>query len=493
MNLLNRLLPARATQRITFGFMVALVLIAVGFVLSFYSYSRHNRASGQIEHTYQVMGALTNILSLLKDAETGVRGYVIAGDSLFLEPYTAARQQLPRRMQELTRLTSDNAAQVQMTDTLAKLVAAKLSISEQQLHRGRGDQRSSQSYLLAGKVRMDRLRQCVAYMVRSEQALMRERNRQAAESFRHTLMVIFSLSVLTFLTLIVSYNLLDSELARRQENEDKLRTYENELKEYIRQLEVSNEELERFAFVASHDLQEPLRKIQSFGALLTQRYTAVFDEEGTMFLARVMQSAERMSGLIKDLLNFSRISTQESKFKTIRTDQIVQRVLDKHDLRIRALGAQVEVDPLPVIQAVPGQMDQLFANLIANALKFTRPDTPPFVRIRAEAIDGSSLPELTPGRTYYRFLITDNGIGFDEKYLDHIFKVFQRLHGKNSYEGTGIGLAICKKIVTYHKGYITANSRPGEGATFVVIVPEKQTNDFHDRSISDKAYSYTAG
>jgi light-regulated signal transduction histidine kinase (bacteriophytochrome) len=257
-------------------------------------------------------------------------------------------------------------------------------------------------------------------------------------------------------------------------------------------LEASNEELERFAFVASHDLQEPLRKIQSFANLITDRYANLFDADSMLFMNKISNSAERMSKLIKDLLNFSRISSHQEDFKAVSLGEIVQRILDDQELRIKGLNVQVEISDLPVIEAVASQMDHLFNNLISNALKFVRPGVQPLLRIEVKAIGGDGYTGLVSDRQYFEITIEDNGIGFEEKYLDHIFKVFQRLHGKSTFEGTGIGLAICKRVVMYHHGYITARSQPNVGTTFIVVLPESQSQQQYDRPTSE-TYSYPAG
>jgi signal transduction histidine kinase len=199
-----------------------------------------------------------------------------------------------------------------------------------------------------------------------------------------------------------------------------------------------------------------------------------------------------MSKLIKDLLNFSRISNHQEAFKSIPLNTIIQRILDDQELRIKGLDVRVEVGDLPVIQAIGSQMDHLFTNLISNALKFTRADVQPLLRIQAKPVDGSSYPELIAGRPYFEINVEDNGIGFDEKYLEHIFKVFQRLHGKSEFEGTGIGLAICKRVAVSHQGHITARSQPGSGTTFIVVLPESQSLQDYDRSNPTESYSYSA-
>jgi PAS domain S-box-containing protein len=229
------------------------------------------------------------------------------------------------------------------------------------------------------------------------------------------------------------------------------------------ELQRSNDELEKFAYVASHDLQEPLRKIQAFGDRLKTRCREQVDEQGKEFIDRMLNSATRMRRLIEDLLALSRVTTKSQPFVPVDLTQIAADVVSDLETSIAQSGGHVEFGNLPTIEADPLQMRQLFQNLIGNGLKFRKPDVVPLVRIEANLVDGP-----TPT---CRLTVSDNGIGFDEVYLDRIFQVFQRLHGRNEFEGTGIGLAICRKIAERHGGSITARSRPGEGATFTVTLP----------------------
>ena len=236
----------------------------------------------------------------------------------------------------------------------------------------------------------------------------------------------------------------------------------------------SNSNLQQFAYVASHDLQEPLRKIQAFGDLLRAQYGGQLDG-GIDYIDRMQSAAIRMSILIKDLLSFSRISTQQENAVLVPLAQVIAPVLGDLEMVIEESGAVLEVDELPTVLGDPSQLGQLFQNLISNALKFRRPDVPPSIRIRSETVSATDLPpSIKPAQlvdTYYRIDVADNGIGFDEKYVDRIFQVFQRLHGKNEFAGTGVGLAICQKVVLNHGGAITAHSHPGEGTTFQVYLP----------------------
>ena len=487
MRVVNRLASTLMNRRIALGFLVSMVLIVSGFVISFYSYFQYGKDTERVKHTYEVISSLDNVLSMMKDVQAGARGFMMTRDSSFLAPYQAATASLPAQLNRLRSLASDSKVQIQRVDKLDQLIQSKLAVTQFR-ESGR-----NLSLMRQSKQRMDAIRQHVAVMIDTERSLMEVRNRQADRSFRNTLILIFGMSLLTFLALAVSYRQLKRELARRQETENQLRDYEVRLREQIRQLEASNEELERFAFVASHDLQEPLRKIQSFATLVTDRYGNLFNAESQVFMSKIIHSAERMSKLIKDLLNFSRMSTNREDMKPVSVETIVQRILDDQELRIKGLNVRVEIGPLPVVNGVSSQLEHLFANLISNALKFLRPDVQPLLRIQARPIDGNAYPELIEGRPYHEITVEDNGIGFDEKYLDHIFKVFQRLHGKSEFEGTGIGLAICKRVVVYHHGLITARSQPNQGTTFVVILPQSQLLQDYDRSSSTETYSYSAG
>ncbi len=241
------------------------------------------------------------------------------------------------------------------------------------------------------------------------------------------------------------------------------------------QLARSNRELEDFASIASHDLQEPLRKIRAFGDRLTHKCAEQLTDVGRDYLERMQNAAERMQTLINDLLTFSRVTSKAQPFKSIDLNVVVREVLTDLEVRIEEAGGTVTVSQLPVIDADPLQMRQLFQNLIANALKFRKPDEPPVVKIFAESTttdDSDSWSLANPDM--WHLSVADNGIGFDEKYLDRIFTVFQRLHGRNVYEGTGVGLAVCRRIAERHNGSITATSQPDNGSTFIVKLPAKQ-------------------
>jgi len=260
---------------------------------------------------------------------------------------------------------------------------------------------------------------------------------------------------------------------QKKEADTKISDYQLQLKDQIQRLNDSNKELEQFAYVASHDLQEPLRKISAFSDLLRENLKDQNIGEGELYLNRIIHSSSRMRDLITDLLNYSRVSR-----KTVKEQINLNAILDtvKEDLEIMILEkeAVIKSSDLPTIPGNSIEFRQLFQNLISNSLKFLNPTKKPIIIIEAKESSSEELKKLLSYEKNSRYVsihFIDNGIGFDENYAEKIFVIFQRLHGKDTYEGTGIGLAICKKIVEKYGGAIFANSNPGHGANFTVILP----------------------
>ena len=247
---------------------------------------------------------------------------------------------------------------------------------------------------------------------------------------------------------------------------------EKELKAYAERLEFLNQELQEFAFVASHDLQEPLRKIQAFGNLLEVSCRDCLTDDGLDYLRRMGKSANRMSALLDALLGYSRVATRPEQFVTANLSEIVRDAVSDLELSLSQAEARVEIGSLPTLEANPTQMRQLFQNLISNAVKYRRKEERLRIKVYGEVIDRSCM-----------LYVEDNGIGFDEEYRDRIFRPFQRLHGRDEYEGTGMGLAICRKITERHGGAITARSTPGRGSVFIATLPLRQArSEAYDRS-----------
>ena len=259
-------------------------------------------------------------------------------------------------------------------------------------------------------------------------------------------------------------------------------------------LEQRNRALRDFAYIASHDLQEPLRKISAFSNLVLEDYGDVVDDTGRHYLERMQDAAQRMSQLISDLLVYSRVTTQARPFKPVDLTEIVRNVRSDLDMQIADVDGTVEVGELPTIEADGTQMRQLLQNLIGNALKFSRPDEPPVVRVEAATVElgDDGVPQVDADTDQIcRLTVSDNGIGFEQKYADRIFTPFKRLHGRSEYEGTGMGLAICRRIVERHGGAISVESEPDVGTTFTIHLPIERGDASPEDSVSDHATTAT--
>jgi signal transduction histidine kinase len=251
--------------------------------------------------------------------------------------------------------------------------------------------------------------------------------------------------------------------------------YEAQLEQYTAELKRSNEDLEQFAYVASHDLQEPLRKIRAFGDRLSSRYKQQLDDQGEDYINRMQSASVRMQGLIEDLLAFSRLAKNNDAFQRVDMNKVMEEVVEDLDIQIKREGAVLKIGKMPFLSGEKMQIRRLFQNLVNNAIKFHKPNEVPYVEVSGKNVKLSEIKKVwgvaLADIPYVMITVKDNGIGFEERFNEKIFNIFQRLHGRAEYEGTGIGLAICRKIVANHKGYITARSKENVGSEFFVVLP----------------------
>jgi signal transduction histidine kinase len=267
---------------------------------------------------------------------------------------------------------------------------------------------------------------------------------------------------------------LELEIKERKASEEKIKQLNRQLLENIASLESANKDLDRFAFMASHDLQEPLRKIRMFSDRLFLKYKDMMDDDGRTNVLRIQKAAERMQNLITDILTFSKIAIDKAAFVETDLNGLIDEVLVDLDEEIHSKDAVINIEKLPLIWVNPGLIKPLFQNLIGNALKYSKKDTKPVIRVTSEiSAQLNGKQNKDSGNKYCRIFIQDNGIGFDQKYAEEIFGMFKRLHHNSEFQGTGIGLALCKKIVEQHKGYISARSKINEGSTFIISLPVK--------------------
>jgi signal transduction histidine kinase len=267
--------------------------------------------------------------------------------------------------------------------------------------------------------------------------------------------------------LFTSFHRTIQSAVRMNDSNLKRKRAEEKLKYYAKELERSNKELEHFAALACHDLQEPLRKFMAFGERLSREYEPVLDEQGKSYLERMDKAAKRMKNFINDLLQYSKVTTRENSYQAIDMNKMMVEILEILEFQVSRVQGKVVVDNLPHLEVDPMPIRQLFINLLGNALKFHKENVSPVVKVSAQK----------DGEGYWVMQIEDNGIGFDEKYSERILKPFERLHGMNVYEGTGMGLAICKKIIDHHNGSIEITSQPGEGTCVKIRLPEKRSKE----------------
>jgi PAS domain S-box-containing protein len=283
---------------------------------------------------------------------------------------------------------------------------------------------------------------------------------------------------------LATIGMIVTDLSEKKQNEQLIKVHTETLRNKNVELEHLNKSLDQFASIASHDLQEPLRKIKTFTALLKRQCNGTLSEESNELIDKIKRSSERMSLLITDVLNFSRIAHMESMFVKTDLNHILNNTLKDFDLLILEKGASVKVENLPVVEAIPAQINQLFYNLVGNALKFAKIGIPPSLSISSRILPSEEAENdfnfgfnLNKQLSYSEISFKDNGIGFEQEFAEQIFSIFERLNNQEQYSGTGIGLALCQKIVQYHHGGIRAEGKENGGAIFYVLLPLKQSTN----------------
>ncbi|CAM3485090.1 CHASE3 domain-containing protein [Flavobacterium chungbukense] len=556
-----------------------------------------NESSKLVMHTYEINIQLERLMSAIKDAETGQRGYIITRNARFLTPYIYSRDKVNTSFITLKKLTADNPQQQENLQKLFKLITLRfvsfencLKYSDPKTY----DKRKLDNHMFGGRILMENIRFKVDEMNDIEKTYLKKRLKiyDAEISLSPLFSISLFLVALSFILLayrqisrdferlkvfnkrlLISSGLiaesesignfstwqwdLDADKIDYSDNQFRLLGFEPnsfvpsketllkfvhpddkdavaksidgiienkqvpfiyykivrpdfevryfkttgklvtdqqgskillginfditdehllniELQERNKELEKSNKELASFNHVASHDLQEPLRKIQTFISRVSDADKEVMSESGKNYISKIESSAKRMRVLIDDLLLFSRTNTTKKEFLKMNLNELLDNAESELAELIEEKKAVIRSNKLPKLSVIPYQIEQLFINLIGNSLKYSRPDVEPEISITSEKVSACDYPEIVDQsvKKFHKITFTDNGMGFDPQFKETIFILFQRLHSKTEYPGTGIGLAICKKIVENHKGHITANSNLGEGSVFTVFLPD---------------------
>ena len=469
------------------GLLIVLTVILSNAGLSYQALTTLVASVDQVELSLERLEAIRASLSTLKGAESGQRGFIITGDKSYLQPYYGAVEAIDSNLATLTFLSVGQPYQTKQLETLKVLTAAKLNEFDTtiELRRNSGFEAASQIINTdSGERVMNQIRAIVDDLDKQESALLIEHRRQSQRSRDRAILTLSAATVVGLILLFIAFLLLRRVLQNRVEREQLLAgenaRLEIQVAERTRELAAlnatlqrSNRDLEEFAYVASHDLQEPLRKIRAFGDRLRQKYATELDSRGQDYIERMRQAAERMAALITALLTYSRVSSRGVVFQPVDLDELAGQVLSDLETPIQELGATVDVKPLPPLEADPMQLRQLLQNLLSNALKYHVPNVPPVITLSGQTRSEASR-EGHPQQDWVELRVQDNGIGFDEQYLDRIFTPFQRLHNRAEYEGTGMGLAVVRRICERHGGHVSAHSAPGQGTTFIVTLPIRQ-------------------
>ncbi len=465
----------------------AITFFAVSAVLAYRAVDVITENNISINSTLQTINIIKDLNRELVAAESSQRGYLLTEDPEYLQPYHQTLSGLDELLVQLEASTAELPAQKKRFESLHHYIRHK--INEMQrivVLTNREDIRAAirQVKTDEGIELMRAITQLLIEMENTEFSQLEKNKKVAAENRDFVLMaLLLANGIGLLLSLGVFYAWyrnathiaqLNAALAMANaELEEKINMRTQALLQYSEELQRSNRELEEFAFVASHDLQEPLRKIRAFGDRLQQKYSVQLGETGSDYVSRMQSASRRMSVLIDDLLSFSRVTTKQRPFVPVDLTAVMHSVMVDLDYAIEESHAQIHIDPLPMIDADGSQIAQVFMNLISNSLKFHVPGHRPRVTVTsdiniASPIDGDE-------RHWCRLRFADQGIGFETQYAERVFNLFQRLHGREEYSGTGIGLALCRKIIERHGGTITAHSEQGEGAVFTILLPMTQT------------------
>jgi len=578
-------------------FVIAVFILLFLSSISYKHNQELNESSKLVMHTYEINIQLERLMSAIKDAETGQRGYIITRNGRFLTPYIYSRDKVNTSLITLKKLTADNPKQQQNLQKLFKLIIQRfvsfencLKYSDPKTY----DKRKLDNHMFGGRILMENIRFQVDEMNDIEKDYLAKRLKIYAAEISLSPLFSISLFLVALCFILLAYRqisrdferlkiynkklLISSGLMAESESIGKFSTWQwdldsnkidysdnqyrllgfepnafvpeketflefvhpddkatvaksmegivekkqlpfvyykitrpdyeiryfkstgklltdqqgskillginfditdehllnIELQERNRELEKSNKELASFNHVASHDLQEPLRKIQTFISRVSEADKAVMSQSARDYLSKIEISAKRMRVLIDDLLLFSRTNTTKKEFIKLSLNDLLENAESELAEVIEEKKAVITVSKLPKLAVIPYQIEQLFINLIGNSLKYSRQDVAPEIKIESEKVNSGDYPDLLELniKKFHKITFTDNGMGFDPQFKETIFVLFQRLHSKTDYPGTGIGLAICKKIVENHKGHIIADSTPGQGSVFTVFLPD---------------------
>lgn len=449
------------------SFIVSLVILVI---LSFLFYKRlntHLKYSTEFDNGNNIILKLSQLEEKMMELENYSRGFLLLRDSTLIPLYKSSRDSVPSYLNALENSFADDNDQLQRLKLMRRTVTSQVNMYNHAIERTiLEDTLDRQTALIRAKKTMDTFKEEAGEIVRAEQNRMDE-SFKTKELFEDYYPGYFNtISIWAGIVTMVSFYFIHREMKMRSR-------YQQELEKKLHELNRSNSELKQFAYIASHDLQEPLRKIRTFSDKLVVKHKDEVDSDSKAVISRIEASAERMQELIQDMLNFTNLVNREDKMETIDLNIIVTNVLKDFIEITQSTHAIISWDILPTINGSDGQLTLLFKSLFDNSFKFAKPDQSPVIKISYQHVDGHNEPDThLTGKYYHKIIMKDEGIGFNNEFAEKIFMIFQRLHTQQSgYRGKGIGLAIAQRIMTNHNGLIMARGMINDGATFIMYFP----------------------
>jgi len=453
------------TKQIKIIFIVASVLLVSLSVFSYFRINSLLKSSAALNHTNLVKLQLESIFSRVKDADAEQRGYVLTKDSLYIHQFDNTLKDIHKRLENLDLMTRDNYSQQKNLEVLNELIEKRIVHMRAVIKDAPSFKITTSRWLDARKIMSD-LRTQTDKMMNEEQFLLKLRTKSLIKETALTPFFTIFLICCSIFVLIVSYYGINKELKISN-------ALKSDLEKNNESLEKMNKELESFTYISSHDLQEPLRKIQMFVSRIIDNDSDQLSDTSKNYLDKTNQSANRMQALVRDLLAYSRLKTEIFPLESVNLDSVVNDIRINLEEEIIEENVTIEVTGDKEIKIITSQFRQLLTNLISNSIKFADTKKPLVIAIDNKLVSGNDVenPLALSNVNYSKITVSDNGIGFDPEYKNRIFEVFQRLHNDTHFKGTGIGLAIVKKITENHEGFITADGTPGNGATFTIYLP----------------------
>lgn len=452
---------------ISAAFALSLVIILILSDRLYRSFESAKQYGASVTHTYKVVLKIGELQNFLKEAETAYRGYLLTSDSSFVVPYLSIRNNIKPGYDTLRTLVADNKSQMRLLNNAGLLLNKCIDFFQRSIYLYNTGHRDLPGRLNRAKAMMDEL-QVIFKQIEEEETRPLKKLSANQDYYQSTMPRYFvAIFVFAFVIFIVSFIVIIREFRQRY-------IYQKELEQKISENNAYTVELAQIAFATSHDLQEPLRRIQTFSDRLINRHSTQLDEEGKMVVSRIEYSARRMQGLVEDLMSFTNLVRGDEKLEAVEADELINVVVESLQDKIKTSRTILHIGQMPVINGYRQQLFTMFRALLDNAIKFSKPQVDPVITLQWVRSNGELLTHIDPklgNREFIKITVQDNGIGFSDEFTHRIFLIFQRLHTSSEYEGKGIGLAMVERIMANHNGYVIASGIPGKGAEFSLYFP----------------------